>query len=245
MTQVVENLDGWYALNDFREMDWNAWASLSADEKQTAIYEASAWATPLREQDADNKGAFGLYEIAGHKADFMFLHLQPQFESLAKLEKAFDKTALGRCTKKTYSYVSIVELSNYVHDTGSNPYENDRVKARLYPKLPETKHLCFYPMNKKRDGEDNWYSLPFEKRQELMKAHGMTGRSFSGQVTQMITGSTGLDEWEWGVTLFSDDAKIFKKVVYKMRFDEVSAKYGEFGDFYVGTKSDGFEELLS
>jgi len=236
MTQIVENLNGWYALHDFRTLNWEKWQLLDQLDKTAALSEANDFFSKYASESEKHNGLFGAYEIQGHKADLLFVHLKPSFDELTEIEREFDKTRLAQCMAKSYSYVSIVELSNYVHDAGSNPYENDHVKARLYPKMPNFSHVCFYPMNKKRDGEDNWYSLPFEKRQTLMKSHGLTGRAFAGKLTQMITGSCGLDLWEWGVTLFANEPSMFKEVVYKMRFDEVSAKYGEFGDFYVGKR---------
>ena len=133
-----------------------------------------------------------------------------------------------------YSYVSIVELSSYLAKPGVDPSEDPELQARLKPILPKSKHICFYPMNKRREGNDNWYMLPAEDRKTMMRSHGMIGRTYAGKVKQIITGSVGLDDWEWGVTLFSDDPLHFKKLVYEMRFDEVSARFGEFGDFYVG-----------
>ncbi len=119
-------------------------------------------------------------------------------------------------------------------DSGEDPYQNEFVRKRLYPEVPKSKYICFYPMDKRRQGDDNWYMLDMEKRRELMRSHGMIGRSYAGKVRQFITGSIGLDEYEWGVTLFSDDMLQFKKLIYEMRFDEVSARYGDFGDFFVG-----------
>ncbi|MNP32403.1 putative heme peroxidase [compost metagenome] len=118
--------------------------------------------------------------------------------------------------------------------------------ARLQPILPKSNHICFYPMNKKRDLGDNWYMLSMDERREMMRSHGLIGRSYAGKVKQIITGSVGLDDWEWGVTLFSDDALQFKKLVYEMRFDEVSARYGEFGAFYVGNllNADRLDDML-
>ncbi|MEX2104798.1 MAG: chlorite dismutase family protein, partial [Bacilli bacterium] len=129
---------------------------------------------------------------------------------------------------------------------GADPMEDPDTVARLKPILPRTNHICFYPMNKKRDNDDNWYMLSMEKRRELMRSHGMIGRSYAGRVKQIITGSVGFDDWEWGVTLFADDPITFKKLVYEMRFDEVSAKYGEFGAFYIGNlvNSDKLNKLL-
>lgn len=236
MTQKVENLHGWYALHDFRTVDREKLSNMPAADRAEMIQEVENLLKKFETYDEKREGSFGFYEVLGHKADFMFVHLQPDFKMLNQFERALDQTKFGTFLKKDYSYVSIVELSNYVHDTGEDPYQNAHVKKRLYPELPKTKHACFYPMNKKRDGQDNWYMLPFEERQVLMKSHGLTGRKFAGKVTQMISGSTGLDEWEWGVTLFADEPQVFKDVVYAMRFDEVSARYGEFGDFYVGNR---------
>ena len=108
------------------------------------------------------------------------------------------------------------------------------LERRLHPRLPRKRLLCFYPMSKRREGEDNWYLLGFDQRRELMGGHGKLGRKFSGRVIQLITGATGLSDWEWGVTLVSDDPKDIKDIVYEMRFDEVSARYGVFGAFTVG-----------
>ncbi|WP_040930929.1 hydrogen peroxide-dependent heme synthase, partial [Paenibacillus larvae] len=155
-------------------------------------------------------------------------------EELNELETTFNKSVLASFTIPSYSYVSVVELSNYMAKPGTDPMENPEVVARLKPALPKSRHICFYPMNKRREGNDNWYMLSMDDRRALMRSHGMIGRSYAGKVKQIITGSVGFDAWEWGVTLFADDALQFKKLVYEMRFDEVSARYGEFGDFYVG-----------
>jgi chlorite dismutase len=117
---------------------------------------------------------------------------------------------------------------------GVDPLEDPDIVVRLKPILPKNNHICFYPMNKRREGADNWYMLSMDERRTMMRSHGMIGRSYAGRVKQIITGSVGLDDWEWGVTLFADDALTFKKLVYEMRFDRVSAQYGDFGDFYVG-----------
>ena len=154
--------------------------------------------------------------------------------------------AFAAFTIPVYSYVSIVELSSYLAKPGVDPSEDPEIQARLKPILPKSKHICFYPMNKRRDGNDNWYMLPAEDRKTMMRSHGMIGRTYAGKVKQIITGSVGLDDWEWGVTLFSDDPLHFKKLVYEMRFDEVSARFGEFGDFYVGNllTPDKFAKLI-
>jgi chlorite dismutase len=169
----------------------------------------------------------------GQKADFMMMLLRPTLEELNAIENEFNKTTLAQYTIPVHSYVSIVELSNYLPE-GEDPYQNPQILARLYPELPKAKHICFYPMDKRRNGEDNWYMLPMEDRRRMMRSHGMIGRQYAGKVKQVITGSVGFDDYEWGVTLFADEALQFKKLVYEMRFDEVSARFGEFGAFYVG-----------
>ncbi|MFS0878871.1 hydrogen peroxide-dependent heme synthase [Metabacillus niabensis] len=235
MSEAAQTLDGWYCLHDFRSIDWPSWKLLTNDERQAAIDEflglLEKWGTA---QNAD-KGSHALYSIVGQKADFMIMILRPTMDELNAIELEFNKTKLAEFTIPTYSYVSVVELSNYLAgQSNEDPYENPHVRARLYPKLPQSKYACFYPMDKRRQGNDNWYSLSMEERRELMKSHGLIGRSYAGKVKQIITGSVGFDDYEWGVTLFSDDVLQFKKLVYEMRFDEVSARYGEFGSFFVG-----------
>lgn len=161
--------------------------------------------------------------------------LRPTMEELNELENEFNKLTIAEFTIPSYSYVSVVELSNYLpSDSDEDPYENPYVRSRLYPILPKSKYICFYPMDKRRQGNDNWYMLPMEERRELMRSHGLIGRKYAGKVKQIISGSVGFDDYEWGVTLFADDVLQFKKLVYEMRFDEVSARYGEFGSFFVG-----------
>ena len=129
--------------------------------------------------------------------------------------------------------VSMTELSEYTAREGSEEHMA-MLERRVHPKLPRKRLLCFYPMSKKREGADNWYSLDYDERRRLMGGHGKLGAKFSGRVIQLITGATGLSDWEWGVTLLSDDPKDIKDIVYEMRFDEVSARYGIFGPFTVG-----------
>jgi len=112
--------------------------------------------------------------------------------------------------------------------------QRERMIGRLFTEIPRRRHVCFYPMNKRRGETKNWYTVPFEKRAAMMREHGFIGRAYSGKVTQIISGSIGLDDWEWGVDLFADDPLVFKKLIYEMRFDEASADYAEFGPFYVG-----------
>jgi chlorite dismutase len=114
--------------------------------------------------------------------------------------------------------------------------QKEAMKPRLFPAMPPNRYICFYPMDRKRGEEKNWYTLPMEERQRQMNEHGMVGRRYAGDVKQIITGSIGFDDWEWGVDLFADDPLVFKKLIYEMRFDEVSAVYALFGTFYVGLR---------
>lgn len=237
--EALLTLEGWYALHDFRAIDWTAWKLASEGDRQEALDELHTWIAQWNQVEENKEGSTAFYSIVGQKADLMFMFLRPTLEDLNALETSFNKTRFADFTIPTYSYVSVVELSNYVHKPGEDPMQNPEILARLKPSLPKAKHVCFYPMNKRRSGADNWYMLSMEDRMSLMRSHGMIGRQYAGKIKQIISGSVGFDDWEWGVTLFSDDAIQFKKIVYQMRFDEVSAKYGEFGEFYVGNILDG------
>ncbi|KQL58869.1 MULTISPECIES: hydrogen peroxide-dependent heme synthase [Bacillaceae] len=235
MNEAAKTLDGWYVLHDFRKIDWSSWKAVPQNERDGMIEEFTSLLNQWNDTEANGKGSHALYSIVGQKADLMIMLLRPTMEELNEIELALDKSGLADYTLPTYSYVSVVELSNYLaKESDEDPYENPYVRSRLYPELSKWKHVCFYPMDKRREGNDNWYMLPMEERKDLMRSHGMIGRSYAGKVKQIISGSVGFDDWEWGVTLFSDDVLQFKKLVYEMRFDEVSARYGEFGSFYVG-----------
>jgi len=247
MSEVATTLEGWYSLHDFRSMNWTAWKSADDEDRAMALDELQAFMQEWSTVESTHQGSSTAYSIVGQKADFVFMHLRETLEDLNALETAFNKTIFAQYTTKAYSYVSIVELSNYMGSAnGGNPLDNPEVVARLKPILPKNRYICFYPMNKKRELADNWYMLSMEERRTLMRSHSLIGRSYAGKVKQIITGSVGLDDWEWGVTLFSEDALHFKKLVYEMRFDEVSARYGEFGTFYVGSllSEQSFEDML-
>ncbi|OMC76051.1 heme-dependent peroxidase [Paenibacillus odorifer] len=250
MIEAALTLEGWYALHDFRSLNWTAWTAADDEERAVALEELHSFMQEWSPVEEAKEGSTAVYSIVGQKADFVMMFLRESLEALNQLETAFNKIAFAQYTTKAYSYVSIVELSNYAAggsgSDGSDPMQNPHVAARLKPILPQAKHICFYPMNKKRELADNWYMLDMDKRRELMASHGLIGRSYAGKVKQIITGSVGFDDWEWGVTLFAEDALQFKKLVYEMRFDEVSARYGEFGPFYVGNllTEESFEEML-
>ena len=240
MNEAAITLDGWYCFTRFALNGLDVWKLVSKDERQAAVDEFVAFLEKLQKADDEKTGSHAFYTVIGQKADFMLMTLRPTMDELQELEAEFNKLAIADFTIPAYSYVSVVELSNYLAgESNEDPYQNPYVRGRLYPELPRNQYICFYPMDKKREGDDNWYMLSMDKRKELMRSHGMIGRSYAGKVKQIISGSVGFDDFEWGVTLFSDDVLQFKKLVYEMRFDEVSARYGVFGSFFVGTILDG------
>lgn len=238
MNEAVATLEGWYVSHDLRTVDWPAWKRASASERAAALDEWSSLHQVFSDCETDKTGGYGLYAIAGNKADFMWIQLRPTLDGLIAAKTELNRTRLSDFTKPAYSYVSVVELSAYLAKPGVDVATDAYLQGRLKPVLPKTQNVCFYPMNKRRVGDDNWYMLSIDERREMMRSHGLIGRSYAGQVTQIITGSVGLDDWEWGVTLYADDPVVFKKLVYEMRFDEASARFGEFGPFYVGNRID-------
>ena len=249
MVEVPQTLEGWYVLHDFRRIDWPRWKALPEDERAAAAAEAAEFLTQAEAHAGAVEGSSALFSIVGHKADLMFLHLRPTPDELNAVETRFARTRLADFTERPYSYVSVTELSLYeAQSRGAveNPMEVPFVRARLKPQVPDKRYMVFYPMNKKRDVCENWYTLPMEERRAMMRSHGTIGHKYFGVVQQMISGSVGFDDWEWGVTLFSEDPLQFKKLVYEMRFDEVSAKFAEFGPFLFGprVKPDELRGLL-
>jgi peroxiredoxin len=172
--------------------------------------------------EADGHQAL-VFAVLGHKADLGVMALGPD---VARLQ-AFQQELTAAPLALEWSYVSLTERSEYTDD-------DERARQRLYPTLPRKRAICFYPMSKRRGPGANWYALGFDERKQLMGGHARVGRQYAGRVVQLITGSTGLDDWEWGVTLLADDPTALKEIVYEMRFDEVSAQYAEFGPFVMG-----------
>ncbi|MBS4161876.1 heme-dependent peroxidase, partial [Klebsiella pneumoniae] len=160
--EAAQTLDGWYALHDFRTMDWSAWKLLSSDERQIIISEFTGLLEKWGVTEKEGNGSHTLYSIVGQKADFMLMILRPTMEELNQIELEFNKSKLAEYTIPAYSYVSVVELSNYMGSGDGDPYENPQIRARLYPELPKAKYVCFYPMDKRRSGNDNWYMLSME-----------------------------------------------------------------------------------
>jgi chlorite dismutase len=165
--------------------------------------------------------------LIGHKADLVVMALCPDLSVIRELQTELQRAGL----EVVDSYVSITEVSEYAAGV-----PDEMKRARLYPVLPPEgmKAFCFYPMSKRREAHANWFATPYESRLEMMMEHGKSGRTFAGRVVQLVTGSTGLDDYEWGVTLFAVNPETLKDVVYTMRFDEGSAHFGEFGPFYTG-----------
>ena len=252
--RVPETLEGWSVLHQMFRVRFPEWrARLEADRKAMAAEAAEVLAGMQRGE----AGSTAAVALMGHKGDLMLAHFRRDFEELHAAQVAVSRLGLAPFLEPTTSYVSIVELGLYemtaqIHGrlgdkglkTGSTEFDaafdaemedqRRRVSGRLYLAIPPRRHVCFYPMNKKRGEDRNWYMVPFEDRARMMREHGLIGRQYAGAVTQIISGSIGLDDWEWGVDLFADDPLTFKKLIYDMRFDEASAVYAEFGPFYVG-----------
>jgi hydrogen peroxide-dependent heme synthase len=234
-----ETLEGWFAFHDLRQLDRAAWRALPSNERAKAVAEATDLLSSFEKVDDSPTGWSVTYSLIGHKGDLLMFHLRPEATQLYELERTFDQTTLAAYTSRPFSYLSVIEISRHgsPEGTAENIERSPFVQARLYPEIPShNEYVCFYPMSKKREGSDNWYSLSADERADLMRAHGRTGRRYAGKVSQIVTGSMGLDDWEWGVTLFSGDPLQFKRLVYEMRFDEVSARFAEFGPFYVGRR---------
>jgi len=250
--RVPETLEGWSVLHQMFRIRWSAWRELPESERaRIATEAASALVAPAAE------GATALSTLLGHKGDLMLIHFRRDFAALQQAQLGVARLALERYLEPTASYVSVVELGMYemtgqIHarlagkglKLGSPEFESAfddemaeqrrRVIGRLFQEVPPRRYVCFYPMNKRRGELKNWYSVTFEERGRMMREHGMIGRHYAGQVTQIISGSIGFDDWEWGVDLFADDPIVFKKLIYEMRFDEASALYAEFGPFFTG-----------
>jgi chlorite dismutase len=247
---VPETLEGWSVLHLMYRVRWDRLRALDAATIEQLAGEAThAVAVP-------DAGATAFVQMLGHKGDLMVICFRRGFEELAQAQLALSRTRLHDYLEVTTSYVSIVELGMYEmtakiheqlgakHKPGSDEFETafdaemetqrGRVTNRLFLEVPKWRYVCFYPMNKRRGEAENWYSESFERRASMMREHGMIGRTFAGRVTQVISGSIGYDDWEWGVDLFAPDPVVFKKLIYEMRFDEASAKFAEFGPFYTG-----------
>jgi len=253
---VPLTLEGSYILHQMFRVRWPVWKDLDEIARRDAVEEATGLLAAM-EQGKDEQS--GLFSMLGHKGDLLIVHFRRTLEALNGAELNVANLKLAEFLEPTTSYLSVVELGLY--EATVRLYEGLKAKGlqpgspewaqsvdaeivsqrkiaapRLWPPIPARRYVCFYPMNKLRGEIKNWYSAPIVERQKMMADHGVIGRKYAGQVTQIISGSIGLDDWEWGVDLFADDPLVFKKLVYEMRFDEASAVYGLFGAFYVGIR---------
>jgi chlorite dismutase len=243
MREPPQTDEGWYALHDFRRIDWAAWRDAPERERERAVEEGVDYLERHEAVDDADEGASAVFAMVGHKADLLVVHLRPTLDALSTAERGFDRTAFGAFTEQSTSYVSVTEVSGYVSDAYFVDDEEEPdaglkryIEGKLEPEIPEGQYVSFYPMSRKRGEQDNWYDLPFERRREMMEEHGEHGREFGGRVKQIVCSSVGLDDWEWGVTLFSEEPTHLKDIVYELRYDEASARYSEFGPFYVGRR---------
>lgn len=212
------------------------WAVLHLFCKRTAATDGQAVRTAMKDLTAGADHQVVPFTVLGHKADLGVLALGPDMVRLRTLQTALQQAGLDVVD----SYVSLTEVSEY-----AKGMPEEMLNARLYPRLPPEgkRAICFYPMSKRRNVGQNWFELPFDERKELMYEHGASGRKFSGRILQFVTGSTGLDDYEWGVTLFGVHPDDLKATVYTMRYDRASAIYAEFGAFYTGVLGDVDEVL--
>jgi hydrogen peroxide-dependent heme synthase len=259
--------EGYSVLHQMMRFRRSAWRALPQAEQSAIAREATE---ALSAMEKNSAGQSALYSLIGHKGDLMLIHFRNSFADLNRAELALANLRLSDYLEPATSYLSIIELGLYestlkiykeLTDQGIEPH-SDQWKAeiecklsrhkeamhpRLFPEIPPSRYLCFYPMDRRRGEEKNWYTLPIEERARQMNEHGLVGRRYAGEVRQIITGSIGFDDWEWGVDLFADNPLVFKKLIYEMRFDEVSAVYALFGQFYVGVRvpAANLENLLN
>lgn len=261
MPPVPLTIEGSSVLHQMLRVKWAAWRALPAAERASVLEEAASLAT------MEGSAAFSLL---GHKGDLMLIHFRSSFEGLLETQTKLAHLRLWDYFEVTTSYLSVVEMGLYestmktytsLAEKGIQPHtpewngeieetlvrQREAMAPRIFPEMPAAKFVCFYPMDRKRGETKNWYQLSMAERQRQMHEHGMIGRRYAGMVKQIITGSIGFDDWEWGVDLFADDPLVFKKLIYEMRFDEVSAVYALFGTFYIGVRLDepGIKNLLT
>jgi peroxiredoxin len=253
---VPLTIDGYSVLHQMMRFRWSAWRQLRPAQKTEILQEATDALSKIEQGTA---GQSALFSMLGHKGDLMFVHFRNSFDELNQAELDVSRLALSDYMEAATSYLSIIELGLYESTTkvytalterGIEPHseewkheinetlarQKEAMRPRLFPEIPKHRYICFYPMDRRRGEDKNWYMLPIEERARQMNEHGLVGRRYAGEVRQIITGSIGFDDWEWGVDLFADDPLVFKKLIYEMRFDQVSAVYALFGQFYVGVR---------
>jgi peroxiredoxin len=246
--------EGWHCLHLYYRIEYGQWQLLSRDEQNAAKTNLTRLIQEIRAMGSTQLLTFS---VVSPKADLGFMLITPDLQNANKIEKQLSLSLGSDVLSPAYSYLSLTEESEYISteeeysQTLDSETRNDLAKLeqalvafrdrmkhyrqeRVYPTLPDWPIVCFYNMSKRRGQQHNWYALPFDERRKLMKGHAAVGRSFAGKVKQLITGSTGLDDAEWGVTLFARDTFQIKAIVYQMRFDPVSAQYADFGEFFIG-----------
>lgn len=258
MTLPTVKLDrGIHVMHLFYSICRQRWAELPTGESAQALQRVEALAAKNNEASHPK---LRTYATVSGKADIAFILYAAELGSLAQMHRDLENCFPAGTLLRQYSYLSVTELTEYMPtdednramlaaeklEPGSEVFEKRSAELakrkaeyehyRLYPELPDWEVMGFYPMSKRRSGNDNWYSLDFASRKKLMGGHARVGRKYAGRISQLITGSTGLDDWEWGVTLMAHQADALKEIVYEMRFDEVSARYGEFGTFYINLR---------
>ena len=252
--EASPTIEGWYTLHEVFSLDWPSWRALPESERAEIAGQARRW---LESAAATSKGDTKLYSVVTQKGDIMLCHYRDSPASLNEVELSFRQQPLFEFLNPTYSFLSVIEVSLYEVQAlamrrmaesglkeGSAEYDSTlasemekqkaRMNARLFGSIPPQRYICFYPMNKRRGEHVNWYALPLADRRAMMRGHGKLGHKYADVITQVIGGSTGLDDWEWGVSLHAEDPLQFKKLIYEMRFDPASSWFAEFGPFYVG-----------
>jgi hydrogen peroxide-dependent heme synthase len=256
---VPLTVEGYSVLHQMMRFRWSAWRELNEAQRREIVAEAAPVMVGM-EKNTNGQSAF--YSLLGHKGDLMFVHFRESFDDLNRAELQLTRLRLSQYWEPTTSYLSIIELGLYdsttkvyktLVDRGIEPHseewgreiretlarQKEAMRPRLFPAIPPNRYACFYPMDRRRGEDKNWYMLPIEERARQMGEHGMVGRRYAGEVKQIITGSIGFDDWEWGVDLFASDPLVFKKLIYEMRFDQVSAEYALFGQFFIGLRCPG------
>ena len=239
IAQPPETLEGRYALHQIYTCETHG-----TKQGDTVAIAAQALAPALSNA---GEGWSAAVRLIGSVADLMVVHFRPTLDEIGEAQRAIAARAEDTRLQLGYSFLSVTQAglyhltAKYADDASvlaekiAAERDSEHVRKRLYPPKPTAMpYVSFYPMSKRRDAGQNWYTLTLEERSQLMYAHGLTGRRYAGRVQQIITGSIGFESWEWGVTLFARDPLDIKKLVTDMRFDEVSAKYADFGDFFMG-----------
>jgi hydrogen peroxide-dependent heme synthase len=269
---VPLTLEGAYVLHQMFRVRRAAFRALAESERDRLANEAVDVLSAMEQQRSANghPNQSAIYSQIGHKGDLLVVHFRDSLDEAHCAELALARLEVSDYLEPAHSYLSVVELGLYestvktygqLREQGIEPHspewntaiaeviarQSAAMEPRLYPEIPAAKYLCFYPMDRKRAEEKNWYQAPMAERQRMMHEHGLIGRRYADSVRQIITGSIGFDDWEWGVDLFADDPLVFKKLIYEMRFDEVSAVYALFGTFHVGLRvpATGFPRLLT